>query len=613
MVTPLAADRRGSPAAWQGTKLLLHAIAAILAGGLAVEAIAQSAASDASGWRRHAGPIGVTRAGEPIVAVPVARPPAAGAGPRILFVLRPMGEKEFAAVATHLLATAAADATGARTAVPSQPVAASGQAEGEGITGMVGDPTRGHPPQGGFYDHPTHPEPRYLWRWIGMEAPDLVVEVEHGPGETWFVPDAGQANASQAATALPQLRELASLLPDPRSLPPGDDLASQLVRQKPCDVGVVPAVRVVTSGGGFVATLDRALARMRLPPSQARVELDRRAARSAREIAGQLLDVYGKKLDTVLYIPALAVIGRLRQERIDRGDGAAPPALVLEATAAYRDGGRATIDPKGGGSSFSGHLVFGELAHATGDRRYTELVLAAANAAFDADGRLREAMPSHNEMSDAVFMGCPILAQAARLTGDEKYAEACLCNLRFIERLCLRPDGLYRHSPLDEAAWGRGNGFPALGLCWSLDELPESPVQAEILAAHRRHMAALLPHQDATGCWHQVIDRPESYREFTATAMIAYAALRGVRTGRLDAATFGPPADRAWEALKRRIAADGTLVDVCTGTGKQKSLRDYYDRPAILGRDDRGGAMALMVATERQLYERRDTPTPDAR
>ena len=56
------------------------------------------------------------------------------------------------------------------------------------------------------------------------------------------------------------------------------------------------------------------------------------------------------------------------------------------------------------------------------------------------------------------------------------------------------------------------------------------------------------------------------------------------------------------EPLRTRIAADGSLVDVCTGTGKQKSLRDYYDRPAILGRDDRGGAMALMIATEMELY-----------
>ena len=34
-----------------------------------------------------------------------------------------------------------------------------------------------------------------------------------------------------------------------------------------------------------------------------------------------------------------------------------------------------------------------------------------------------------------------------------------------------------------------------------------------------------------------------------------------------------------------------------------KSLRDYFDRTAILGRDDRGGAMALMVSTEIAYWE----------
>jgi hypothetical protein len=40
------------------------------------------------------------------------------------------------------------------------------------------------------------------------------------------------------------------------------------------------------------------------------------------------------------------------------------------------------------------------------------------------------------------------------------------------------------------------------------------------------------------------------------------------------------------------------LVNVCTGTGKQKTLEDYFKRPAINGRDDRGGAMGLLFAVE---------------
>ena len=52
------------------------------------------------------------------------------------------------------------------------------------------------------------------------------------------------------------------------------------------------------------------------------------------------------------------------------------------------------------------------------------------------------------------------------------------------------------------------------------------------------------------------------------------------------------------------VASDATLVDVCTGTGKQKSLRDYLDREAILGTDARGGAMALLVTTEMAAWQR---------
>jgi rhamnogalacturonyl hydrolase YesR len=162
---------------------------------------------------------------------------------------------------------------------------------------------------------------------------------------------------------------------------------------------------------------------------------------------------------------------------------------------------------------------------------------------------------------------------------------------------------------LCEAAWGRGNGFPALGLALSLTDLEEAlraapelrrlaEIRDEILAAYRAHLTALLPHQDPTGTWRQVIDHPGSYRELTATSMITFAILRGLKYGWLDAATYQPVAQRAWEALKVRIGPDGVLFDVCTGTGKQRTLREYLDREAILGPDERGGAMALMVSVE---------------
>ncbi len=194
---------------------------------------------------------------------------------------------------------------------------------------------------------------------------------------------------------------------------------------------------------------------------------------------------------------------------------------------------------------------------------------AAADRAFDAMGKPLEAMPTHNEMSDSVFMGCPILAQVGRLTGEAKYFDMCVRHMRFMLELNVRSDGLHRHSPLHATAWGRGNGFPALGLALALEDLPmEHAGRPEMLSAFQAHLKALQPHQDLTGAWHQVIDSELSYRELTSTCMITYAMIRGVRRGWLDAETFKPAIAKGWYAIKARVAEDGSLVDVCTGTGK---------------------------------------------
>ena len=75
-------------------------------------------------------------------------------------------------------------------------------------------------------------------------------------------------------------------------------------------------------------------------------------------------------------------------------------------------------------------------------------------------------------------------------------------------------------------------------------------------------------------------------------------AVRSYRRGWLAKQDYQPCVDRAWRAIKERTSGDGKLVNVCTGTGKQKSLRDYLERPAINGRDDRGGAIGLLFTTE---------------
>ena len=162
----------------------------------------------------------------------------------------------------------------------------------------------------------------------------------------------------------------------------------------------------------------------------------------------------------------------------------------------------------------------------------------------------------------------------------------------------MRPDGLYRHSPLNEAAWGRGNAFPALGVEWTLQNMPEThPAYTEMVRSFQAHIRTLEKFQDRDGMWHEVIDQPGSYAEFSATAMIATAMLRGVSHGWLDRSYLNR-ANAAWRAVLMRIGPGGVLVDVCESTGKQKSPEDYLNRAASFGKDARGGGMALLLATE---------------
>ena len=461
----------------------------------------------------------------------------------------------------------------------------AGELGGKNYSG--GELTRGYPPPADGYQSLTVPEAQYLWRWLGTQAPDMVIEV-------------------QRATPL-------STPGWDQAVQMDDALSRQLKQNSVAGVGKLfsaqwNVAKGVSEDGQEATVFTKVADSLRTLPklhSEARLERLQRIGRSPLEVAEQLAKRYGHSLKTVQYIPAVAVIGRIRlseltNDPLHRQDA---ERLIEE----YVSGKQKAISDKPSGSDFAGHLVFGELALRTKDEptkaKLIALAKAAADFGFDNKGQPREAMPSHVEMSDAVFMSCPILAQVGKLTGDVKYHDMAVRHLAFMRKLCARPDGLYRNSPLNDAAWGRGNGFPALGLALTLTDLPaEHPGRAEMLRAFQEHLAALRTHQDPTGMWHQVIDVEGSYRELTATCMITFAMLRGMKHGWLDRTTYEPCVRKTWPAILARIGADGSLIDVCEGTGKQTSLRAYLDRKAILGPDDRGGAMSLLVATEMAMF-----------
>ena len=203
-----------------------------------------------------------------------------------------------------------------------------------------------------------------------------------------------------------------------------------------------------------------------------------------------------------------------------------------------------------------------------------------------------------------MFFSAAVLGRAFKLTGVEAYLEILT---RFLLDAGVQQAGraLLARPPGRPFYWGRGNGFAALSYAETLTYLPvhRHPARAALLAAHLRHLESLQGYQHRSGMWHQVIDAPGSYLEFSVTCMIGYALARGLRLGWLDA-SFHETLMRAWQGVAARIDDGGGLVDVCTGTGVQQNLRAYLDRPAIFGLDERGGALSLWFVTEMESYLR---------
>ena len=101
----------------------------------------------------------------------------------------------------------------------------------------------------------------------------------------------------------------------------------------------------------------------------------------------------------------------------------------------------------------------------------------------------------------------------------------------------------------------------------------------------------------------QVLDFPGSYHELTATCMYGYALARGIREGWLDR-SYRPSLDLAWSGVSQRVDNAGNVVDGCASTGVQATLKEYLERPAVFGFDDRTGGMALWFAVEMERLKR---------
>lgn len=205
-----------------------------------------------------------------------------------------------------------------------------------------------------------------------------------------------------------------------------------------------------------------------------------------------------------------------------------------------------------------------------------------------ADGTLARNRPMPGTLwLDDLYMSVPALAQMGALTGDNScFDDAVRQILQFSSRMFVPERSLYRHGwvenmePHPAFHWARANGWAIVAMTELLEVLPDNhPGRAAVLAQYRVHAAGLAAVQDGSGLWHQLLNRPDTYLETSASAMFVYAIAHGINRGWLDAKAYGPMVSIAWNAVARKINAAGQVEGTCIGTGMGFDPMFYYYRP----------------------------------
>ncbi|MBU2491083.1 MAG: glycoside hydrolase family 88 protein [Bacteroidetes bacterium] len=206
--------------------------------------------------------------------------------------------------------------------------------------------------------------------------------------------------------------------------------------------------------------------------------------------------------------------------------------------------------------------------------------------------------------ADDLFMSVPFLLRMRKITNENKYYDdAAKQSLKFYEILFDENIGLYKHGWFQEkneksvAYWGRANGW----IVWANSELlmhlpKEHSSYNIILKNYRNHINGLIKQQSESGMWHQVLDRHDSFKETSCTSMYIMGILRGVKNGWLDK-SYTEYALKAWHDVKKNIKDDGTVIDICRGTGIGYDLQFYFDRKRF-DNDPRGLGAVIQAALE---------------
>jgi len=219
---------------------------------------------------------------------------------------------------------------------------------------------------------------------------------------------------------------------------------------------------------------------------------------------------------------------------------------------------------------------------------------------------------------DGVFMGGMFLIRYGTHVGDTEYCyNEVAKQLKLAHHHLSKGNNLLYHAwdedkdapwadkqtGLSPEVWGEGLGWYSNILVETLEVLPSNHPDRKILEAHFDSLASGLKNfQDQSGCWWNIVDKPNVDRNWTcvsASSYFVYALQKGIDIGLLDAAVYQPVVDKGYKGILTKVKLnEQNLVDVlgtCCCLPVQKSWNDYMNCPKVP--NPKEGTSAFLWAT----------------
>ena len=238
------------------------------------------------------------------------------------------------------------------------------------------------------------------------------------------------------------------------------------------------------------------------------------------------------------------------------------------------------------------HVATGHRACLEHARRILDHI--ALNAARTGDGGIVPHPPAQELWVDVAYFTAPAMALCGRIACEQRHIERAFSQMvMHWKHLADAPTGLFwhvayvdknQHSP---CLWARGNSWFAIAATEVLAQVEGAP-RPEWLgerphlieAALAKQLNAIVSLQDASGLWHTVIDRPDSYLESSASAGFALALGRTLRAGGrgLDRERAAQCYARAIGAIVEKINLEGEFTGVSQQTPPRRLRVLQFDR-----------------------------------